>query len=188
MFAGNSDRNTVVFNRLYPSFHGRYVRFYPKQWHSFIAMRIELYGCNRGKDRKTRLYWMYLLMVKESNFIPLESLSCNLQESRFSDSMFECVQFAVVSSNGVWPLFGHRGLICRFSINFHSDNRCSTIPPFQAQDISSGIAKQLFSSFLQIIQLIRSKPWSSGTEKKISLPDEINSVPATLGTSTRAIP
>lgn len=98
MFAGNSDRNTVVFNRLYPSFHGRYVRFYPKQWHSFIAMRIELYGCNRGKDRKTRLYLMYLLMVKEPNFIPLESLSCSLQESRFSDSMFECVEFAVVSS------------------------------------------------------------------------------------------
>ncbi|XP_015757096.1 PREDICTED: uncharacterized protein LOC107336222 [Acropora digitifera] len=51
MFAGNSDRNTVVFNRLYPSFHGRYVRFYPKQWHSFIAMRIELYGCNRAMFR-----------------------------------------------------------------------------------------------------------------------------------------
>lgn len=50
MFAGNSDRNTVVFNRLYPSFRARYVRFYPKQWHSHISMRAELYGCNRGKE------------------------------------------------------------------------------------------------------------------------------------------
>lgn len=49
MFPGNSDRNTVVYNRLYPSFKGRFVRIYPKQWHGHISMRVELYGCNSGK-------------------------------------------------------------------------------------------------------------------------------------------
>ncbi|CAH3022885.1 unnamed protein product [Porites evermanni] len=49
MFPGNSDRNTVVYNRLYPSFKSRFVRIYPKQWHGHISMRVELYGCNSGR-------------------------------------------------------------------------------------------------------------------------------------------
>ncbi|XP_068726460.1 uncharacterized protein, partial [Montipora capricornis] len=74
MFPGNSDRYTVVFNRLYPSFRGRYVRFYPKQWHSFIAMRIELYGCNQAMFRMC-----FRPLGMQSNHIPNSTITASSQ-------------------------------------------------------------------------------------------------------------
>ena len=28
-----------------PGIRGRYIRIYPKTWYSYIALRVELYGC-----------------------------------------------------------------------------------------------------------------------------------------------
>ncbi|XP_078357479.1 uncharacterized protein LOC144642389 [Oculina patagonica] len=44
-FAANSDRDTVVYHKLYPPLEARYVRFLPLTWHGHISMRVELYGC-----------------------------------------------------------------------------------------------------------------------------------------------
>ncbi|EDO48090.1 predicted protein, partial [Nematostella vectensis] len=45
VFRGNSDRNTIVFNRISnPSLVARYVRFVAVSWRSHISMRVELYG------------------------------------------------------------------------------------------------------------------------------------------------
>ncbi|KAL9961799.1 hypothetical protein ACROYT_G030819 [Oculina patagonica] len=44
-FSGNTDRNTVVYQELNPPITARYIRFRPTAWNNFIAMRVELYGC-----------------------------------------------------------------------------------------------------------------------------------------------
>lgn len=44
-FTANTDRNSVVSHELNPPIRARYIRFLPMAWNSFIAMRVELYGC-----------------------------------------------------------------------------------------------------------------------------------------------
>ncbi|KAL9979424.1 hypothetical protein ACROYT_G017095 [Oculina patagonica] len=46
VFGGNADRNTPVYNFLYPNIQATYVRFHPRTWHGHISMRAEVYGCN----------------------------------------------------------------------------------------------------------------------------------------------
>lgn len=48
VFAGNSDRNTVVFHRLAPPITARFIRLRPTAWRSFVSLRMELYTY-RGK-------------------------------------------------------------------------------------------------------------------------------------------
>ena len=45
IFTGNWDKETVKKHELNPSFEARYVRVYPKTWHSHICLRWEIYGC-----------------------------------------------------------------------------------------------------------------------------------------------
>lgn len=45
VFAGNSDRDTVVYHSLKPPITARYIRFHPVAWNGYIAMRVELYDC-----------------------------------------------------------------------------------------------------------------------------------------------
>ncbi|KAL9954033.1 hypothetical protein ACROYT_G041521 [Oculina patagonica] len=45
VFVGNTDRNTPVYHELDPPIRARYIRFLPVSWYTFIAMRVELYGC-----------------------------------------------------------------------------------------------------------------------------------------------
>ena len=44
IFPGNSDQNTIVYNRLPEAMTCRYVRLLPVTWKSSISMRMELYG------------------------------------------------------------------------------------------------------------------------------------------------
>ncbi|XP_030848296.1 lactadherin isoform X2 [Strongylocentrotus purpuratus] len=44
IFPGNSDRNTVVYNRLPVPMLCRYVRILPYTWHDHISLRMELFG------------------------------------------------------------------------------------------------------------------------------------------------
>lgn len=44
-FAGNTDRDNVVFHELNPPINARYIRFRPQGWFGWISMRAELYGC-----------------------------------------------------------------------------------------------------------------------------------------------
>ena len=44
-FRGNYDIYHTVAQRVSPYLRTRYLRIHPKQWRSYIAMRVELYGC-----------------------------------------------------------------------------------------------------------------------------------------------
>ncbi|XP_027055765.1 EGF-like repeat and discoidin I-like domain-containing protein 3 [Pocillopora damicornis] len=46
VFAGNTDRNTVVSHDLNPPITARFYRFLPLHWFVHISMRVELYGCH----------------------------------------------------------------------------------------------------------------------------------------------
>ena len=49
MFSANSDRNTVVKHSIIPNIEARFVQLHPKTWRAGISMRMELYGCLKGK-------------------------------------------------------------------------------------------------------------------------------------------
>lgn len=44
-FRGNYDRYHTVAQRVSPYIRARYLRIHPKTWRSYIAMRVEVYGC-----------------------------------------------------------------------------------------------------------------------------------------------
>ena len=49
-FDGNIDKNSVVYHDLNPRITVRYIRFLPVEWEGEISMRVELYGCVKGKE------------------------------------------------------------------------------------------------------------------------------------------
>ena len=49
-FDGNKDKNSVVYHDLNPPIIARYIRFLPVKWEVEISMRVELYGCVKGKE------------------------------------------------------------------------------------------------------------------------------------------
>ncbi|XP_019635477.1 PREDICTED: fibronectin-like, partial [Branchiostoma belcheri] len=46
VFTGNTDTKNPVTHLLDNPVHARYVRFYPQSWYGYIAMRVEILGCN----------------------------------------------------------------------------------------------------------------------------------------------
>ena len=48
-FDGNTDENRVVYHDLNAPITARYIRFLPMKWEGEISMRVELYGCVKGK-------------------------------------------------------------------------------------------------------------------------------------------
>ncbi|CAH3172634.1 unnamed protein product [Porites evermanni] len=48
LFIGNYDRFVIVHHRLRRPITGRFFRFHPVTWYSWISMRVELYGCVVG--------------------------------------------------------------------------------------------------------------------------------------------
>ncbi|XP_078346313.1 uncharacterized protein LOC144631689 isoform X2 [Oculina patagonica] len=48
VFTANSDRYTVVRNKLYKPVVTRYIRIHPESWNGHISMRTEFYGCKKG--------------------------------------------------------------------------------------------------------------------------------------------
>ena len=51
IFAGNTDRNTVISHSLKPHIDARYIRFHPITYNLNAAcLRAELYGCRNGKS------------------------------------------------------------------------------------------------------------------------------------------
>ena len=49
-FDGNIDQNSAVYHDLNPPITARYIRFLPLEWNDEISMRVELYGCVKGKE------------------------------------------------------------------------------------------------------------------------------------------
>ena len=50
VFAGNTDRNTVITHSLRPHIDARFIRFHPKTHnHNIPCLRVELHGCRKGK-------------------------------------------------------------------------------------------------------------------------------------------
>ena len=58
-FPGNNDRHTVKTQAFSPPIKAVYFRVLPKGWHSYIAMRLELYGC---PERKTKGFFIVLIL------------------------------------------------------------------------------------------------------------------------------
>ena len=48
VFIGNSDRYTVVRNKVKMPLVTRYIRIHPEDWNGHISMRTEFYGCREG--------------------------------------------------------------------------------------------------------------------------------------------
>ncbi|XP_068726469.1 lactadherin-like [Montipora capricornis] len=55
LFSGNYNRYTIVKHDLTPPIRAKFVRFNPKGYRTYIAMRIELYGCYYGGAQQGRL-------------------------------------------------------------------------------------------------------------------------------------
>lgn len=56
VFRGNYDIYHTVGHKIMPAVKAQFVRIYPKSWYSYIAMRVELYGCGlRGKAQAYQL-------------------------------------------------------------------------------------------------------------------------------------
>ncbi|KAK3749718.1 hypothetical protein QZH41_003768 [Actinostola sp. cb2023] len=45
IFVGNVDGRSIVYNVIEPPITAKFIRFLPSQWFSWIALRMELYGC-----------------------------------------------------------------------------------------------------------------------------------------------
>ena len=50
VFDGNTDKDTVISHELNPPIEAAFIRFRPVTWHSWISMRVELYGCTQGNE------------------------------------------------------------------------------------------------------------------------------------------
>ena len=48
VFEGNSDQDTIIYNRLNNPVITQFVRLNPKTWNEAIAIRTEFYGCDAG--------------------------------------------------------------------------------------------------------------------------------------------
>ena len=60
MFAGNTDKSTIVSHVLSPAINARYIRVQPKTWNEYISMRIELVGYHTGNYIKQMFDYKYL--------------------------------------------------------------------------------------------------------------------------------
>ena len=54
-FDGNTDKNSVIYHDLNAPIPARYIRFLPVEWNDEISMRVELYGCVKGKENRFHL-------------------------------------------------------------------------------------------------------------------------------------
>lgn len=50
LFAANTDSNTIVRNDFPSPIHARYIRVYPRSRKEEMSLRMELYGCELGKN------------------------------------------------------------------------------------------------------------------------------------------
>ena len=62
-FDGNKDKNSVVYHDLNPPIIARYIRFLPVKWEGEISMRVELYGCVKGKENGFSLKLIIIVYI-----------------------------------------------------------------------------------------------------------------------------
>ena len=62
-FDGNKDKNSVVYHDLNPPIIARYIRFLPVEWKDEISMRVELYGCVKGKENGFSLKLIIIVYI-----------------------------------------------------------------------------------------------------------------------------
>ena len=73
LFPGNKDRFSVVSHPLVPPVIARFIRIKPQTWHSHISMRVEFYGCAKGKLTH-RLYINYMceIVILTKSIVPVK--------------------------------------------------------------------------------------------------------------------
>ena len=62
-FDGNIDENSVVYHDLNPPITARYIRFLPVEWEDEISLRVELYGCVKGKENGFPLMLIIIVYI-----------------------------------------------------------------------------------------------------------------------------
>jgi len=50
IFEGNTDRHTVIKNKIINRITAKFVRIYQYKYHEFGCLRVEYYGCAIGKE------------------------------------------------------------------------------------------------------------------------------------------
>ena len=78
-FSGNFDGESVVVQRILPSFQSRYVRLHPLAWSQQSCLRVEYYGCNSdGGDEgllvslfKPINFLAFLILYRISYFVDI---------------------------------------------------------------------------------------------------------------------
>ncbi|XP_078357060.1 uncharacterized protein LOC144641914 [Oculina patagonica] len=88
VFAGNTDRDTVVFHDLNPPIRAQFIRFRPIAWFRWISMRVELYGCQECQET----------LGMENGAIPDEQISVSSQ----LDANHSAVQGRLQCEAGSW--------------------------------------------------------------------------------------
>ncbi|XP_028415658.1 retinoschisin-like [Dendronephthya gigantea] len=69
VFDGNTDENSVVTNVLSPAVTARFIRIHPKTWNSHISLRVELYGCQRGRIKSSAGKSLQIVIVHLNIFL-----------------------------------------------------------------------------------------------------------------------
>ena len=64
VYDANSDRNSVVVNKLIQAIEARFIRIYPESWHGHMSTRMELYGCEIDSGKKTCLRYNQILNAR----------------------------------------------------------------------------------------------------------------------------
>ena len=107
IFTGNTDWRSVVSHLLTPPINTRFIRILPEEWQSYIAMRVEFYGCRGGGEGEkssdpfpsfqvmpTRVFPWLSRPASLPSFlrVPLEGLPCDVS-NRFPESVADPFPF-----------------------------------------------------------------------------------------------
>ena len=65
-FDGNTDKTNVVYHVLNQPITARYIRFLSLEWNNETSMRVELYGCVKGKENG---YPLKLIIIVSNRLI-----------------------------------------------------------------------------------------------------------------------
>lgn len=87
-----------------PPIVARYIKIHPKTWQGFIALRVELYGCRKGKTFRYELLPKTTVVVANKGQLSIASFA----------SRCTCNQMLVTHKCFPWP---NRLLFC---FNYHA--------------------------------------------------------------------
>ena len=101
-FIANSDRFTVVAHNLKPPIKARYIRIIPEEWNSYIALRVEFYGCKTSECSFDHAYIQQKLKLILALFLAFKK-----RGKHEHHSTIKLYNFSGCYSRGLWQTFTH---------------------------------------------------------------------------------